>query len=640
MLSFFIALFASALSKNPWSPILLSLYLTLALIWLICKFWQYSCEMATIQRARRRPWGVLSAFIALPLITLIVLTDIGRTIAYQMQGFIHSSGGTSGGHELALDGVGDGANSVSGKNASSTGFADEDIFMESQEDSLYDVMSEIYGEPRTGKEINKAIALRPQDVAFIKNHGVAPKSERASRTFQLQRSTPTRRYQLKSQPADALLYVEGLTPLHIRLATYAQFDGTQWQEEQPYYRSLSIQLKSDGWMMLSIPHWIQELSQPVTHEIKIGQYVSQRLPTINNLAGFRIGRVNQPNWFSWAQDGLLHMIRPLPSGNSIEQRTHLLRFSDLPVPQISKAPEKDIYRRIEVCHHNHGDWRVLARQWVTDLPEGWPQINTVIERLRSHAQLDPDFVLPDDCPDPIAHFLFQSHRGPDYLFAGSAVMMLRSLGYPARLISGFYARPEDYDLRSDQTPIHADDIHFWIEIRLPDFSWVTLEPTPGYYLLQPLPSFTERLAMLSKQSMQWLLTHRWLNGTGLLLSLLIWYFRIELRNLMASRYWKWRVESDPRRIVIATLRLLLQRAQWVGCPKPAHLSLACWFDESASATLLIPRELLVFRQLAECALYDSFPRIDIHQTRKLCEAALVSGSLKFWRSHPALHHNE
>ena len=41
--------------------------------------------------------------------------------------------------------------------------------------------------------------------------------------------------------------------------------------------------------------------------------------------------------------------------------------------------------------------------------------------------------------DAVEYFLFESRRGPDYLFATSAAVLLRSLGYQTRVVSGLYA---------------------------------------------------------------------------------------------------------------------------------------------------------------------------------------------------------
>src|SRR5205085_1957064 len=84
-------------------------------------------------------------------------------------------------------------------------------------------------------------------------------------------------------------------------------------------------------------------------------------------------------------------------------------------------------------------------------------------------------------------------RGPDYQFAGAAAVLLRVLGYPTRLVSGFYAAPGRYDPQTGHTPVVQDDLHFWAEVRLPPGDWLVVEPAPGYEVLGPSPSGPARL---------------------------------------------------------------------------------------------------------------------------------------------------
>ena len=106
----------------------------------------------------------------------------------------------------------------------------------------------------------------------------------------------------------------------------------------------------------------------------------------------------------------------------------------------------------------------------------------MIEGLRGYCAHDPEITVPLDTPDTVRWFLMESRRGPDYLFASSAAVLLRSLGYPSRMIGGYYARPENYNRLTGRTAVTAGDVHYWTQTRLADGTWVNLEPTPGYEL--------------------------------------------------------------------------------------------------------------------------------------------------------------
>lgn len=78
--------------------------------------------------------------------------------------------------------------------------------------------------------------------------------------------------------------------------------------------------------------------------------------------------------------------------------------------------------------------------------------------------------------DPIDQFLFASRRGHCELFASSLVLMLRSLGIPARLVVG-YLGAERNELE-DYWVVRDANAHAWVEAWIPGRGWRTFDPTP------------------------------------------------------------------------------------------------------------------------------------------------------------------
>ena len=77
--------------------------------------------------------------------------------------------------------------------------------------------------------------------------------------------------------------------------------------------------------------------------------------------------------------------------------------------------------------------------------------------------------------DPVDWFLFDHREGTCGVFSSVFVVMARSIGIPARVVSGFVI---------DQTPeiqtVHAWQAHQWAEVALEGLGWITFEPTaPG-----------------------------------------------------------------------------------------------------------------------------------------------------------------
>ena len=83
--------------------------------------------------------------------------------------------------------------------------------------------------------------------------------------------------------------------------------------------------------------------------------------------------------------------------------------------------------------------------------------------------------------DPVAYFLFTSHRGYCDLFASAMTLMARSVGIPSRYATGFYpinlthAKPPN-----DSAWLLTDaEAHAWSELFFKDAGWVDFDATEG-----------------------------------------------------------------------------------------------------------------------------------------------------------------
>src|SRR5476649_2496092 len=85
--------------------------------------------------------------------------------------------------------------------------------------------------------------------------------------------------------------------------------------------------------------------------------------------------------------------------------------------------------------------------------------------------------LPDkETHDPLANFLFQRKKGYCEYFASAMAVMLRTVGIPARMATGFQSGV--YNPISDLWLVRASDAHSWVEAWMPGHGWTTFDPTP------------------------------------------------------------------------------------------------------------------------------------------------------------------
>jgi transglutaminase-like putative cysteine protease len=84
--------------------------------------------------------------------------------------------------------------------------------------------------------------------------------------------------------------------------------------------------------------------------------------------------------------------------------------------------------------------------------------------------------LPGTTADPIADFLFVRRAGHCELFSSAMVIMLRSLGIPARNVTGYFGgRRTD----AGYYAVRAGDAHSWVEVWFPEAGFVRFDPTPA-----------------------------------------------------------------------------------------------------------------------------------------------------------------
>ena len=86
--------------------------------------------------------------------------------------------------------------------------------------------------------------------------------------------------------------------------------------------------------------------------------------------------------------------------------------------------------------------------------------------------------LPSEPPaDPLADFLFHRRRGHCEYFASSMAVLLRTVGIPSRVITGF--RGAQFNQVNSTYIVRARDAHSWVEAYIPGAGWTSFDPTPA-----------------------------------------------------------------------------------------------------------------------------------------------------------------
>ena len=84
--------------------------------------------------------------------------------------------------------------------------------------------------------------------------------------------------------------------------------------------------------------------------------------------------------------------------------------------------------------------------------------------------------------DPVEYFLYDIRQGYCDYYATSMAVMLRSVGIPARVVSGYaegsYIQEGEYQ-GFGYYFITERDAHTWVEVFFPEYGWIEFEPTAG-----------------------------------------------------------------------------------------------------------------------------------------------------------------
>jgi transglutaminase-like putative cysteine protease len=117
----------------------------------------------------------------------------------------------------------------------------------------------------------------------------------------------------------------------------------------------------------------------------------------------------------------------------------------------------------------------IAREWTAGEPTPYRQILAIQRRL-----LGPDFTYSQDVrpvadANAIVRFLTETKTGFCQQFSTAMAVLVRALGYPARVAVGY--RPGDANGAS--FTVTTDDAHSWVEVLFPGYGWLPFEPTPG-----------------------------------------------------------------------------------------------------------------------------------------------------------------
>ncbi len=259
-------------------------------------------------------------------------------------------------------------------------------------------------------------------------------------------------------------------PLKWRGAALSEFDGRTWYN--PSAPPQMLHPDQAGLLVLEVEPPRRPEVRHISYEVHLGemsgdtlffagtpQYLRIDSPVSrNSLENYRVRSSDAHN--IWYQ--VYSRLEPPPADNEVA--------ADYVEPLTREW--RDIYLQLPRMDPRVGE---LAHQIVKGEVSPAAQARLVERYLKTHYGYTLE--LPQFEPaDPLAYFLFHRRKGHCEYFASSMAVLLRSLGIPSRVVTGFQSGV--YNPISGSQLIRSSDAHSWVEAWLPHRGWTTFDPTP------------------------------------------------------------------------------------------------------------------------------------------------------------------
>ena len=99
-------------------------------------------------------------------------------------------------------------------------------------------------------------------------------------------------------------------------------------------------------------------------------------------------------------------------------------------------------------------------------------IEAYVKSAYTYEFANADSGAPSPGQDPVDWFLFDSKKGTCGQFSSAFVVLARSVGIPARVVSGWAVGSG-----AEPRTVFSDQAHQWAEVPFVDLGWITFEPT-------------------------------------------------------------------------------------------------------------------------------------------------------------------
>lgn len=203
--------------------------------------------------------------------------------------------------------------------------------------------------------------------------------------------------------------------------------------------------------------------------------------SFNALTGEQVTEPNSPVWADngepWVEE--ITYMRSNATVDNGESYQVISLASQATIQQLQAAgtdyPAWVVDRYLPLSDSITNRTRELARQITEDKTTPFDQAQAIESYLRSQIKYNEKMASPPPGVDRVDYILFEAKEAYCDYYASAMIVMLRSLGVPARFAVG-YAQGK-YNPEAGVYQVVNADAHSWVEVYFPGYGWVEFEPT-------------------------------------------------------------------------------------------------------------------------------------------------------------------
>jgi transglutaminase-like putative cysteine protease len=277
--------------------------------------------------------------------------------------------------------------------------------------------------------------------------------------------------QLDEQQAIDLFRVRAERPAYWRLYALDRFDGSTWTSSDPDGSQRGRVVETPAVLPVSDP--LPESADVLAQEITVLRDVDTPWLPMAHLAE----RVTLPEG-ELSYDPVL--AQALVQGGLDEGfRYEVLSRVVLPSPEdldevlFLTAPQYGRYTEVpETVDPRVGE---IAERWSRGEDTAYRKILAIQQRFLDGSFRYSTDVEPRADAGALLEFLTQTREGFCQQFATAMAILVRELGYPARVAVGYRSGT----LSDGVYTVQTKDAHAWVEVFFPGYGWLAFEPTPS-----------------------------------------------------------------------------------------------------------------------------------------------------------------